>query len=79
MLDAGLVKKVHVEGWPKGCVFNYYATTPNGIHTLYTPVTRKRFTTTNPLLYTRAYEHMAEKHIKIVEKQWAKIDWESLR
>jgi len=43
---------VHVEGWPKGCVFKYQGTT-YGCHSLKTPKTGKLSWTTNRLLLVR--------------------------
>ena len=47
---------VHVEGWNFACVFRYVDTI-NGYHQLITPKTRRTYTTTNNLLYTRKHQY----------------------
>lgn len=45
-------KLVHVEGWNPGCKF-HVVSTANGLHTLRTPKTDRRYQTRNALLFLR--------------------------
>lgn len=57
VLDAGYRSLVHVEGWGLGCCFHHVASEKLGdgsiLHRLVTPKTRKQYSTTRNLIYTR--------------------------
>lgn len=46
---------VHVANWTHGCCFRYLGT-KNGEHLLITPKTKKRYHTTEALVYTRKHQ-----------------------
>lgn len=54
---------VHVHGWNPACVFRYLSSEDISygvLHRLETPKTRKKYTTTNQLTYTRTNEPKEE-------------------
>ena len=44
---------VHVEGWNEACCFVYKGTDELGVHHLITPKSKRKYRTSNRLLYTR--------------------------